>query len=220
VPVLCAAVLALGVFRLPDGAGFGVRFAGVTSTTKQSVAVEIVRLDDGGLEVVDPDHASWDRLSRLAQSDPHRVVSASLEVLTSRSGPLYPTLITREQQTKLTPWVDAAWSETDLRRAHDTFLAWLCAAHPDARPSSADATTTSLSLRHLLANTVLFLTLLLAVLSLAGQRRYMRVWIANHRLRRGLCGCCAYDLARIEPAGGVTTCPECGAAWPETGVRA
>ncbi len=218
-PVLCAAVLALGLSRLPDGAGFSSRLTGVPITTEHSVRVEVVRLESGGLEVIDPDHASWDRLSRLAMSQPRRVVSASFRVATNQTGPLYPMFETREQQLRLTPWVDDAWPDEDLRQAREAFFAWLGAAHPIAAPSPADSVTSRVSLGNLLANAGLGLTFLTALLSLAGQRRYMRVWVMERRLRRGVCGVCTYDLARIEPAGGVITCPECGAAWPETGVR-
>lgn len=37
---------------------------------------------------------------------------------------------------------------------------------------------------------------------------------ARQRVAAGVCGSCAYDLRPAEPdAGGLTRCPECGAAW-------
>jgi hypothetical protein len=219
IPVLCAAGLTVGLSRLPDGADFGWRFGGAAITTQRSVNVEVVRLESGRLEIVDPDHASWDRLSRLAQSEPQRVVSASFEDLTRQTGPFYPSFETRRQQVKLTPWVDSAWSQEDLRQAREAFLSWLSVWHGSGVPLYGDSVTSRVNLGNLLANVALALTLLLALLSLAGQRRYMRVWTMERRLRRGVCGACTYDLARIEPAEGVKTCPECGAAWPESSVQ-
>lgn len=213
VPLLCAAALAWGVSRLPDGAGFAGRIAGVPITTQQAVSVEVVRLEGGGLEVIDPDHASWDRLSRLAMEQPRRVVSAKFQVTTRRQGPLFPALETREQELSLSAWVDGAWSEEDLRQAREAFFAWLGQRGGPLMPAG-DITTSRVDLGNLLATLGLSLTFLVALLSLAGQARYMRVWRKERRLRRGVCGVCAYDLGAVEPVGGVRTCPECGAAWP------
>lgn len=49
--------------------------------------------------------------------------------------------------------------------------------------------------------------------SVSGMRRYMSVAKADHRLRRGQCGMCKYDLSGTPAGPEGMRCPECGAAW-------
>ncbi|GEM_PF-5478219 len=208
-PVVCLLLLGWSVARLPEEPLD--RLKGRPLTAYRSVSVEIVRSDEG-LEVIDPDYASWDRLSRLAQSQPGRVTTATFEVATRQSGPLYPSFERTEQRLVLRPWVDGAWSEEELEQARRAFFEWLGAAHPGFRSLPPENTVASRVLPgRLLADAGLVVVLLTAALSLAGMPRYVRCWVADRRLRRGLCGCCGYRLPEGE--GGVRTCPECGAAW-------
>jgi hypothetical protein len=187
--------------------------------------VYIVRRS-GGLELIDPDDASWDRLSHLVTNQADDVLAVSYVSTVARHGWWYPMFESGEQMIQMVPLRGSQgirpFTTVELERARRLYLAWLASAGvPELADMllDRDRPVHRLVPLNLLMNGVTVLTLAAIGFSAVGMRRYVRVLLAGRRLGNGRCGVCRYDLTMIEPAPEGKRCPECGALWDPTWLK-
>lgn len=172
---------------------------------------------------LDPTDYSADALAGIWKGDP--AVWAGVNVDVRRIGWFAPTIETTRVEVRLesNPFASTdAWSRDNMTPSREAFAALLRDPSGKNRPDLAE--------KFLAGNTVTARTIWWGVLwnygtlaalallcvSVALQPAWWRGWVSKRRLRRGLCGTCAYDLsatAATAATAAAVRCPECGSAW-------
>ena len=183
--------------------------------------VFVLRDSSAGFELIDPEEASWDRLSGIMTQRATDLLQARYESTVSRRRRLwFPMIESGEHRVVFEPLVPIQphpFSERDIREARVVYLAWL--AKEGGSPELAnelragDQWVSRVVPAGVVMNVVALMVLGTLVCSLLGMRRYVRVVRARRRLRQGVCGLCRYDLSGIASNPEGTRCPECGAVW-------
>ncbi len=175
---------------------------------------------------LDPADYSADALAGIWKGDPAVWVGVNVDV--RRIGWFAPTIETTRVEVTLeaTPFAPSdAWSRENLDASRDALAALLRDPAGKNRPDLAakllagNSVTARTIWWGVLWNGATLATLALACVSLALQPAWWRRWVSRRRLRRGLCGTCAYDLSATAEDGGSLRCPECGSAWVPSGTR-
>lgn len=181
--------------------------------------IYVLKTSSGDLQLIDPDVASWDKLSRAVSEHPEDLLRFKYVSTVRPHGWWYPAVESgtrRIQVDAMSPW--PAFSDRERSRAMEMYLQWAVQqfGHDEitreltSGPESVD--------RIIWPNLVLDVSSAAVVgllaFSVAGMPRYLRVATSERRLTRGKCGVCRYDLRSIERTEAGVRCPECGAVWP------
>jgi hypothetical protein len=182
--------------------------------------VLVVRDPSKGFALIDPEEASWERLSGTMTQRPEDVLQVMYESTVERHGFWFPMIESGEHRVLIKPLQLLQlhpFSEGELREARVVYLAWL--AKEGGSPELAnelrggDQPVSRVVPSGVLMNLVSVAVLGMLVLSLIGMPRYLRVARARRRLREGVCGLCRYDLGGIVATPEGKRCPECGSLW-------
>jgi hypothetical protein len=176
-----------------------------------------VREPDGSLSIMD-ESQSADRLARLSQNEPERVLSISYWDSRWMSGAWFPwsrgdySEVTMFDLSTGTPPPD----EREQRLARQGLAQWL-----EAR-GATDLAARARAGDHRRLGAVWWgppmdvATLLLAgacLYSLGRNAARIPTLTRRGKLRRGICPGCGYDLRGAAGGAGATRCPECGREW-------
>jgi predicted Zn-ribbon and HTH transcriptional regulator len=174
-------------------------------------------------EIIDSNHQSWDRLSKLITERPADVLACSYNVRIIQRGMWFPSNELAKREVVITSMMaDESmnnFAPGELSRARKAYLAWLASPAGGNAPKEAALVENGDTLEHrmvyaaILKNAGTVVAAILLLISLRGMPEYLRVWRAGRRMKKGRCGVCKYDLSATEAINGEKRCPECGAVW-------